>query len=189
MEELIENLVWSVNSFSNNENTKSEMVRVLFNKKQRATNDREYINTLITNIGYYRILTIGTFQLMTHCFSKKEKPTLNLVTYLIDDIKSKCSNETYYKEVVHDYIGANAKTNHGMEFIEKLEFDYVYYCFMVNLTQGFIEYLANDVNKHIAKMLEGYDPDNIVGTIDNEIRKCTISFTDFYSPPKYAFVM
>ncbi len=188
MEELIENLVWSVNSFSNKENTKAEMLRVLYNKKQRAANDREYIKTLITNIGYYTILTINTFQLMRHCFSNNETPTLNLVTYLIDDIKSKGSDDIYYKEVEQDYIGANAKSNHGMDFIEKLEFDYVHYCYMVNLTQGFIEYLDNEVNKHTAKKLEVYISDNIVEAVHNEIRKCTISFTDFYSPPKYAFV-
>lgn len=126
MKETVENLMWSVYSFVNKEHTKAEMNRVLFNKKKRAATDQEYAQKLITNIGYYQILISMTRQMMEHCFSNNEAPTLDLVAYVVNDIKSRGSDDIFFNEVKDNYLGSNANKSHGMGFVEKLEYDYPY---------------------------------------------------------------
>lgn len=192
MEGVVRNLVWSVYSFVNKENTKAEMKRILFNKRQCTKNEEEYINRLIINIGYYHILINNTMGLIENCLNNDVSITSNLLASLVDNINAQCSDDTYYSEVSNKYFKGSTRLkdhlNFGMEFVEKIEFDYVFYSFIVNLSQQFIKYFENEVNNHIREFLLNYNPKEIVAVILDELNKRSGEFVDFYSPPKLVFI-
>lgn len=185
MTEVINGIVSSVYSFFDKKNTKAEMLRVLHNKKTRAKSDDEYIYSLVSNIGYYIILQEGTSHMIKHCLSNGKIPSLDQLPDVIGRIKAGFPTDKLYEEFKGDYLGKNAPN--GMNLIDKLEFDYVFFSFLTNISQKVIEYLDEDVNRHITKYLLELDSENVVRSLDKEIEMATREFMNFYSPPTYLF--
>src|SRR6185369_3113503 len=171
----INEIIRSVDSLCNKSLINNEHKRALLNKKNRASNIAEYIESLIANNAFYKIQSDSIINQLKNSVSTNSLHRKDTIYSSINNIGDKVrsmSKSELFRFGAGQY---NANMSQDKQ-IECLEFDYCFASYYNALLLGAVEYIYGDDCAYLLNQIARMNPDAMAKSLYEALYRYTLKY-------------
>lgn len=177
MKESISRIVMNIDSMINKSSVAAETQSIIATKKRRASNDEEYIDSLLVNNGFLNIKTDTIIEFISDYMLSEYALDNNVFNHYfnlnIEKVKNIPKNDIInkFKNNYNKYTNTNDR-------IDQLQFDYKFSMYYSSLVETLIDKKYIELHSAISK--HRCSPSDVFTAIKGSVFQCAVSFSNTY---------